>query len=412
MNMVEIVTIGDELLIGQIVDTNSAWLGEKLSNLGVKVKQITSIGDAKCVIYETLSRAISQNKVTFVTGGLGPTKDDITKHTLAELFHCKLIKNEECYKAVEDLCARKGLDFNELNKGQGYVPECCTAVVNDHGTAPAMIFERDGNYLISLPGVPFEMKPLCEDKIFPFLKERLSLTHNIHISKTIYGIPESTLAIKIAPWEESLPNYLHLAYLPSPSRIRLRLSAYGAGSEQEIEAQFEELRKIIPQNFIGDETASVEHSVAEMLTKQNETLSVAESCTGGALSARFTAMAGASNYFLGSVVSYRNDVKINVLGVKTETIKVHGAVSEQVACEMAEGVRRLTGSTYSIATTGVAGPDGGTAEKPVGTVWMAVATPNGTVASCKLFTKLREQNIEYSSVRAISILRDLLIEKK
>ncbi|MEG0500404.1 MAG: competence/damage-inducible protein A, partial [Rikenellaceae bacterium] len=175
MNTVEIVTIGDEILIGQIVDTNSAWLGDKLSNMGMKVQQITSIGDTKSEIMNTLSRAISQNKVTFVTGGLGPTKDDITKHTLAEMFQCKLVKNEACYKAVEDLCARKGLDFNDLNKGQGYVPECCQAIVNDHGTAPAMIFERNGNFLVSLPGVPFEMKPLCEDKIFPFLKEKLQL---------------------------------------------------------------------------------------------------------------------------------------------------------------------------------------------------------------------------------------------
>lgn len=412
MNTVEIVTIGDEILIGQIVDTNSAWLGDKLSHLGVKVAQITSIGDTKGEILNTLSRAISQNRVTFVTGGLGPTKDDITKHTLAEMFGCKLVKNDACYKAVEDLCARKGLDFNELNKGQGYVPECCTAIVNDHGTAPAMIFEQNGNYLISLPGVPFEMKPLCEDKIFPFLKEKLSLDNNIHISKTIYGIPESTLAIKIAPWEDALPSYLHLAYLPSPSRIKLRLSAYGASSEQEIEAQFEKLHTIIPNNYIGDESVTVESSVASILNERGETLSVAESCTGGALSARFTAMSGASAYFLGSVVSYSNNMKINVLGVNPETIEKYGAVSEQVAQQMAEGVRRLTGSTYAIATTGVAGPDGGTEEKPVGTVWMAVATPNGTVTQCNLFTKLREQNIEYSSVRAISILRNLLMTKK
>lgn len=411
MDIVEIITIGDELLIGQIVDTNSAWLGDKLSNLGVRVKQITSIGDNRSEIFDTLNRALSQNKVTFVTGGLGPTKDDITKHTLAELFHCRLVKNEACYRAVEELCAKKGLDFNELNKGQGYVPECCTAIVNDNGTAPAMIFERDGNYLVSLPGVPFEMKPLCVTKIFPYLKERLSLQHNIHSSKTIYGIPESTLAIKIADWENALPDYLHLAYLPSPARIRLRLSAYGAGSEQEIESQFEKLREIIPQNFIGDDNESLESSVAALLKKRAETLSVAESCTGGAISARFTAMAGASAYFLGGVISYSNDVKINVLQVAASDIETYGAVSEQVARSMAEGVRRLTGSTYAIATTGVAGPDGGTEQKPVGTVWMAVAGADGTTASVKLFTKLREQNIDYASARAISILRDRLIEK-
>lgn len=410
----EIITIGDEILIGQIVDTNSAWLGDKLSKLGVKVNQITSISDGKEEIRTTLDRALKQNEITIVTGGLGPTKDDITKYTLAELFNCKLIKNEDCYKAVEELCSKKGLDFNELNKGQGYVPQCCTAVVNDHGTAPGMIFEREGHYLVSLPGVPFEMKPMCEDKIFPFLKEKLTLSHNIHTSVTIYGIPESTLAIKISDWEDALPDYLHLAYLPNPNRIRLRLSAYGIENPQEVEKEinkhFETLKQIIPLNFIGDESESVEHSVAELLIKRGETLSLAESCTGGSIAAHFTAMPGASKYLLGGIVAYSNDIKINVLGVNAEDIATEGAVSETVVRQMAEGVRKLTGSTYAIATSGIAGPDGGTEEKPVGTVWMAVATPNGTITSKKLFTKLREQNIEYSTIRAISIVRDLLIK--
>ena len=410
----EIITIGDEILIGQIVDTNSAWLGDKLSKLGVRVNQITSISDSKEEILSNLDRAINENDITIVTGGLGPTKDDITKHTLAELFNSKLIRNDECYAAVEKLCEKKGLDFNELNKGQGYVPECCTAIVNDHGTAPGMIFERDGHYLISLPGVPFEMKPLCEDKIFPFLKEKLALSHNLHISVTIYGIPESTLAIKISDWENALPEYLNLAYLPNPNRIRLRLSAYGVNNpidvKDEIDRQFEALKLIIPMNFIGGEDESVVHSVAELLTNRGETLSTAESCTGGEISSQFTRMAGASKYFLGGVVSYSNDVKINILGVKAESIENNGAVSEIVVKEMAEGVRRITGSTYAIATSGVAGPDGGTDEKPVGTVCMAVATPTGTITVTKLFTKLREQNIEYSATRAISILRDILIK--
>lgn len=412
MTRAEIITIGDEILIGQIVDTNSAWLGDKLSNLGVKVARITSIGDTAETIKETLIRSITENNITIVTGGLGPTKDDITKRTLADIFECKLIRNDDCYNAVEALCLLKGLEFNELNKLQGYVPECCEAIVNDHGTAPAMIFERNGNYLISLPGVPFEMKPLCEDKIFPLLKQKLSLRHNIHISKTIYGIPESTLAIKIAPWEDALPPYLHLAYLPSPSRIRLRLSAYGESSEREIEEQFDMLKDLIPHNFIGNEEASVESDVAKILSECGETLSVAESCTGGAIAARFTAMAGASTYFKGGAIAYSNDIKMKVLGVSEESLERYGAVSEEVVKEMAEGIRQLTGSTYSIATSGIAGPDGGSEDKPVGTIWMAVATPNSTYATKKIFTKLREQNIEYSTVRAISILRDLLTEDK
>lgn len=410
----EIVTIGDEILIGQIVDTNSAWLGEQLNELGVKVSQITSISDSKEHILSTLKRTIESNTITIVTGGLGPTKDDITKHTLAEMFNCKLVKNEACYRAVEELCRSKNLDFNELNQGQGYVPECCTAIVNDNGTAPAMIFNLNGNYLISLPGVPFEMKPLCRNKIFPFLKEKLSLSHNLHISATVFGIAESMLAKAIEKWEDTLPPYLHLAYLPNPGRVRLRLSAYGIADAEkvraEIEQQFDNLKNFIPSNSIERQSELVEVNTAELLLKRGETLSTAESCTGGAVAARFTAMAGASKYFLGGVVSYSNEVKSTVLGVNKDNLNKFGAVSEIVVKEMAEGVRRLTGSTYAIATSGVAGPDGGTEDKPVGTVWMAVATPNGTITEKRLFTKLREQNIEYASVRVITLLRNEILK--
>lgn len=410
----EIITIGDEILIGQIVDTNSAWLGDRLSKLGLYLRQITSIGDKKGEILSALDRAISENELTIVTGGLGPTKDDITKHTLAELFSCKLVRNEECYMAVEELCRKKGVDFNELNKGQADIPECCTVIINDHGTAAGMIFERNGHYLISLPGVPFEMKPIFEDKVTPFLKMILPLSHNVHISATIYGLAESALAMEIEEWENELPSQLHLAYLPNPSRIRLRLSAYGVDNPEEIEElifnKFEELKLIIPKNFIGDEDQSVESSVADLLTKRGETLSIAESCTGGAIAAQFTAMAGASKYFLGGIVAYSNDMKVNALGVNRHNIEQHGAVSEIVVGEMAEGIRKLTNSTYSIATSGVAGPESDDSKKAVGTVCMAISTPNGTFTTTKIFTKLREQNIEYSKTRAISLLRNILIE--
>lgn len=404
-----IVTIGDEILIGQIVDTNSAWLGDKLNKLGIKVSRILSIGDGRDEIISTLDHAIDNYNITFVTGGLGPTKDDITKFALAEIFSSELVMNQECFEHVRKLCELKSLDFNELNQNQSLVPACAETLVNEYGTAPCMIFSRGKNILISLPGVPFEMKSLCENKIFPIIKERFELTENIHISKAVFGIPESVLAMRIASWEDSLPDYLHLAYLPNPKRILLRLSAYGESSREEIEAQFLKLKEIIPQNYIGDSEISVEKSVADMLMERGETLSTAESCTGGAIAARFTAMSGASSYFMGGVISYDNRIKTEVLGVDAKVIEEKGAVSEEVVIMMAEGVRKLMGTTYAISTSGVAGPTGGTEEKPVGTVWMAVATPTKTITFKKVFTLLREQNIEYASSFAISLLRDYLI---
>lgn len=405
-----IVTIGDEILIGQIVDTNSAWLGNKLNNLGVKVSRILSIGDGREEIISTLNQAIDNYNITFVTGGLGPTKDDITKFALAEIFSSEMVMNKECFEHVRKLCELKNIEFNELNQNQSLVPACAETLVNEFGTAPCMIFSRGGNILISLPGVPFEMKSLCESKIFAIIKERFELKQNIHISKAVFGIPESVLAMKIADWEDSLPSYLHLAYLPNPKRILLRLSSYGEGSREEIEEYFLKLKEIIPQHYVGAEDMSVEKSVAEMLVERGETLSTAESCTGGAMAARFTAMSGASSYFMGGVISYDNSVKINTLGVDAKVIEAKGVVSEEVVIMMAEGVRKLLGTTYGISTSGVAGTTGGSEEKPVGTVWMAVATPIKTITFKKVFTPLREQNIEYASSYAISLLRDYLID--
>lgn len=404
----EIITIGDELLIGQVVDTNSAWLGSTLGDDGIKVIQITSVQDHAAQIVQAVNDALSRADIVLMTGGLGPTKDDITKKTLAEMFGMKLVRNEQVYEMVGKQLALRGIAFTELNQGQALVPDGCTVLPNRNGTAPGMWFERDGKVLISMPGVPFEMKALVKDDVLPRLRKHFALDANVHRTIITFGLAESILADTIASWEEALPPYLHLAYLPSALCIRLRLSAYEIDrqkAEQEIESQIEKLSKVIPHYIIGSEDDSLESVTGTLLKTRGETLATAESCTGGNIAHRFTAMPGASEYFKGGVVAYSNEVKIALLGVDPESLNRYGAVSQSVAEQMAEGVRRATGATYGISTTGIAGPTGGTPEKPVGTVWMAVATPNGVFSRRMVFGSVRSQNIERASSNCINLLR-------
>lgn len=404
----EIITIGDELLIGQVVDTNSAWLGSTLGDDGIKVIQITSVQDHAAQIVQAVNDALSRADIVLMTGGLGPTKDDITKKTLAEMFGMKLVRNEQVYDMVGKQLALRGIAFTELNQGQALVPDGCTVLPNRNGTAPGMWFERDGKVLISMPGVPFEMKALVKDEVLPRLRKHFALDANVHRTIITFGLAESILADTIASWEEALPPYLHLAYLPSALCIRLRLSAYEIDrqkAEQEIESQIGKLSKVIPHYIIGSEDDSLESVTGTLLKTRGETLATAESCTGGNIAHRFTAMPGASEYFKGGVVAYSNEVKIALLGVDPESLNRYGAVSQSVAEQMAEGVRRATGATYGISTTGIAGPTGGTPEKPVGTVWMAVATPNGVFSRRMVFGSVRSQNIERASSNCINLLR-------
>lgn len=404
----EIITIGDELLIGQVVDTNSAWLGSTLGDDGIKVIQITSVQDHAAQIVQAVNDALSRADIVLMTGGLGPTKDDITKKTLAEMFGMKLVRNEQVYEMVGKQLALRGIAFTELNQGQALVPDGCTVLPNRNGTAPGMWFERDGKVLISMPGVPFEMKALVKDEVLPRLRKHFALDANVHRTIITFGLAESILADTIASWEEALPPYLHLAYLPSALCIRLRLSAYEIDrqkAEQEIESQIGKLSKVIPHYIIGSEDDSLESVTGTLLKTRGETLATAESCTGGNIAHRFTAMPGASEYFKGGVVAYSNEVKIALLGVDPESLNRYGAVSQSVAEQMAEGVRRATGATYGISTTGIAGPTGGTPEKPVGTVWMAVATPNGVFSRRMVFGSVRSQNIERASSNCINLLR-------
>ncbi len=410
-----IITIGDEILIGQIVDTNAASISRRLNSVGIVVAERISVGDNRRQIIRTIERELAQSEVIIMTGGLGPTKDDITKTTLAEMFDSRLVVDERVSEHVRTMLEARGVEFNALNRGQALVPECCEVLFNRHGTAPGMWFERDGKVVVSLPGVPFEMEHLMEDEVMPRLVSRFALREIIHRTMITSGLAESMLAERIAAWEDALPDYLHLAYLPSPSIVRLRLSAYevdGKSVEREIEAQFNKLREIIPDYILGFETATLQSSVHDMLLSRGETLAVAESCTGGAIASRFTAMSGASAYFLCGVVSYSNEAKRDVLGVDMATIEQYGAVSEQVARAMAEGVRRISGADYGVATTGIAGPSGGSAEKPVGTVWFAVASSDGTTAVMKQSGSDRSQIIDRASGYAIALLRDTIKSRK
>lgn len=407
-----IITIGDEILIGQIVDTNSVSIAKHLNNIGITIARKLSIGDTKSAIVESLKEAMTTTDIVIVTGGLGPTKDDITKHTLAQMFDSELEYNATEGEHIRALLARRGIPFTELNRSQAMLPKCCTVLHNAHGTAPGMWFDTPrGGALISLPGVPFEMEHLMEEEVIPRLKERYTLQSIVHSTLITRGIPESLLAERIEGWEDSLPEYLHLAYLPAPNIVRLRLSAYDVDkevAEREIAAQFEALRAIIGNNIVGFEGATLEQQVHRILTERGKTLAIAESCTGGAIASKFTAMAGASTYLLGGVVAYSNDVKRDILGVDPVSLECFGAVSEVVALEMAEGVRRITGADYAIATTGIAGPGGGSKHKPVGTVWMAIATPEGSRAVMRNSGTDRGQIISRASAYAIEMLYEEL----
>lgn len=403
-----IITIGDEILIGQIVDTNSVSIAKRLNAAGITVKEKLSIGDDAEQIATTLKRAHTQSQIVIITGGLGPTKDDITKHTLARIFSSQLIENKAVAEHVEKMLAVRGIAFNALNRSQAMVPECCTVLFNHHGTAPGMWFEEGDHVTISLPGVPFEMEHLMEDEVMPRLKSHYSLHANIHRTMITSGIAESILAERIAEWEDALPKGVKLAYLPSPNIVRLRLSTYdsedGVAARKRIDELFNQLYKIIPDNIVGYEDASVQQLVHQLLTERGKTLAVAESCTGGTIASRITAMAGSSAYFLAGVVAYANEAKRDILGVNYDDIMRYGAVSEQVARQMAEGARRITGADYAIATTGIAGPTGGTTQKPVGTVWIAVATPQGTIATLRPSGTDRSQIINRASAYAIEML--------
>ena len=407
-----IITIGDELLIGQVVDTNSAWMAERLNEVGISLHQITSVHDDREHILKALDEAFSRADLVFTTGGLGPTKDDITKHVMCEYFGTSLVEDSHVRAHVHGLYKDRPEALNRLTATQWLVPESATILPNRVGSAPIMVFENEvkgegqnSKFLIALPGVPHEMKIAMTEQVMPFIRlrvkgERREAMDIVHKTILVHGIPESKLAILIEDWENALPSSIHLAYLPKDGIIRLRSSTYGEATEDELQSHIDTLLPLISNYLLATEDISLEALAGRLLKQQGKTIATAESCTGGRLAAALNAQSGASAYYMGSVVAYDNSIKEQVLGVQRDTLIQHGAVSEQTVLQMAEGVRTLMHTDYAIATSGIAGPTGGTIDKPVGTVWIAWATPNGTEAKCFHFGAARER--EQITLRAVT----------
>ena len=438
----EIITIGDELLIGQVVDTNSAWMAERLNEVGISLYQITSVHDDREHILKALDEALSRVDIVFTTGGLGPTKDDITKHVLCEYFDTQLVEDEQVRAHIYDLYKERPEALNRLTATQWLVPEAATILPNRVGSAPIMVLEKEakgerrkakGKVLIAMPGVPHEMKIAMTEQVLPYIRlevkgerlevkgeglevrgerlevkgerlevkgERLEAGDIVHRTILLSGIPESKLAILIEDWENALPSSIRLAYLPKDGMIRLRLSSYGDATEEQIQTQIDSLMPLISNYVLATEDIALEALVGRLLAQHGKTIATAESCTGGRLAAALNAQSGSSAYYMGSVIAYDNSVKTNLLGVSQKTLDTSGAVSESTVRQMAEGVRELLHTDYAIATSGIAGPTGGTAEKPVGTVWIAWATPEGTKAHCYHFGAARER--EQITQRAVT----------
>ena len=403
-----IITIGDELLIGQTIDTNSAWMGAELSKSGFDIFRITSIHDRKNDIIYALDEAAREADVVLITGGLGPTSDDITKQTLAEYFNTRLVMNSEVLSMIEVMMSRRNFGMNENNRRQAEVPESCRVLTNGAGTAPGMWFEKDETIFVSMPGVPNEMKYLMNVHVLPELNKRFTSQIIIHRNIMTYGTFEARLAEILTDFEAGLPASIKLAYLPSSGVIKLRLT--GTGSEQKtlegiMNQQVDNLYKTIPEFIYGENEESLEMVIGKLLTSKGKSLSTAESCTGGEIAHLLTTVPGSSNYYLGSVIAYDNSVKTRLLKVRDESIKKYGAVSEEVAREMAEGARDIFSTDFAVATSGIAGPGGGTDLKPVGTLWMAVATEKGTITEKRVFGNDRLTNIKRFSLAALNLLR-------
>ncbi len=411
-----IITIGDELLIGQVIDTNSAWIAQQLNWLGIDIKQKLTISDNEADIITALKHNSMISDLIVVTGGLGPTKDDITKPVLCKYFDTKLQVSEEVLADIKNFLHQRNVEITNLNRQQAEVPDKCTVLRNKIGTAPGMWFEKEKVIYVFLPGVPWEMQTIMKDHVLPKLQKIVETQKRIILHKTIHttGIPESILAQKLIQWEGELSAETQLAYLPSPGDNRLRITAKGNNREQlekTLNKQIEKLTDLLPDAIFGFDNDTIEGVVGELLIKNNQTLSSAESCTGGNIAHHITSVAGSSGYYIGSVVAYANRIKENVLNVKQSDLEKYGAVSQPVVEQMALGVQKLFDTGYAVATSGVAGPDGGSPDKPVGTVWIAVAAPDKTVQSEKFsFGSERERNIVKATMAALNMLRLKLIK--
>jgi nicotinamide-nucleotide amidase len=404
----EIITIGTEILIGQIIDTNSAWIGEQLNSIGIQVNRITSISDKKDHIISSLDKAFQDNDIIIMTGGLGPTNDDITKKVLTEYFNTELVLNEECLTNVKEIFQRFNREVSEVNLLQSHVPKACIPIINKAGTAPGMWFEKEGKILVSTAGVPFEMKWLMTNEILPRLKEKFELPHILHHTTLTTGEGESTIAERLIDFEVNLPMHFDIAYLPSPGRVRIRLSGQSTSFKQlelEMSELISSLELLLEDLIYGYGKEDLSEVIGGLLMSNNQTVSVAESCTGGAISISFVANSGSSDYYKGGVVSYWEEVKSNVLNVSPDIIKQFGVVSEEVAIAMAKGVKSTLNSSCSISTTGIAGPDGGTLDNPVGKVCVATVVGKETVSNTYYFGGSRSKVIERAKYAALNQLR-------
>lgn len=403
----KIISIGDELLIGQVVNTNAAWLGNILTINGMEVISTLTIGDGEQDIWEALD-ACSDVDIIVMTGGLGPTADDITKPTLCKYFNTELEFCQDAYDNVMSIFTKRGYHMTERNRGQAYIPKSCTYIPNRYGTAPCMWFEKGKSVYISMPGVPFEMKNVFEQEILPMLLSHFKITPYINKVVMTTGVGESFLADKIKDWEDALPDFLSLAYLPQYGMVRLRLEGRHPDRDflqHTIDERIEQLKDLIGEYIFGYDEKPLAEVVFEKLKAAGATMASAESCTGGSIAKMITAIPGSSEVFKGTVVSYATEVKENVLGVSHDDVVKYTVVSQQVAEQMAMGVKALLKTDYAVATTGVAGPGGGTEENPVGTVWIAVAGPAGLVSKRYNFGNSRENNIERAAITAFEMLR-------
>ncbi len=408
-----LITIGDEILIGQVTDTNAVWISKQLNKLGVRVEEMVTVSDEAQQITSTLDRLMGTYELLIMTGGLGPTKDDITKQTLAAYFDCALVSHSESLNRITAFLKKRGRTVIESNLRQADVPEACTALINNHGSAPGMWFEKEGSILVSLPGVPYEMKGLMEDHVIPAIHKRVEVPGVVHRTIMTQGIPESYLAEMLKDWESDLPVCMKLAYLPRPGIVRLRLTLIDKciqEAEEMLEVRISKLLDIIGVHVFGYDDISLEESLGLTLREQNLTVATAESCTGGNIARLLTSVPGSSVYFSGSVIAYSNEIKSNVLGVDSGIIESKGAVSREVVEQMAEGICKQLGTQTAMATSGIAGPDGGTEGKPVGTTWICVKYGEKIYAKKYLFWGTRGHVIDQASFTAMQLLRRLLLD--
>lgn len=416
----EILTIGDEILIGQITNTNAVWIALQLNFIGIKVVHMASVSDDKAAIIKAFDDAAMRADFVFITGGLGPTKDDITKKTFAEYFNTFLEIDEGVLKIVKSFFDKRKRELTELNRQQAFVPKGCFVIENKNGTAPGMWMKKNNTVFISMPGVPYEMQAMMQEIILPKIKSENALPHIYHKTVLTQGLGESFLAEKITDWEDNLfLKNIKLAYLPQPGMVRLRLSTFGPSLNELITAidfEISKLQLLIPEYIYGyenygEETPTLQKIVSELLRETKSTVSLAESCTGGYIASLFTAIPGSSDVFNGGIIPYHNFAKHELLNVDNAVFEKHGAVSEECIVQMAEHVREKFHSSYAIATSGIAGPSGGTSEKPVGTVWIAISTPEKTLAKSFLFGDNRQRNIQMTANAAMNMLRKIILKE-